>query len=367
MNRPETRFRSSRIAFWDNRAEANEPNNVTMIFVPLPLFASLALAGAFAWFVANRDMTLRPHQVFASLVLAYCIQSFLLCLRWGYGLTALQLPIAVLAPVLPALAWFAFQSLSGQTRRGWWLPLVAIGICWLALVLHRDLADIAILIAYFTFGTLLLVQARKGETGLALSPAFQVGQILLAMVLTGVILILSGTVDIFVIHDFLRNDGQNIGLAVSLAQVAFVLIIGIAATFARTSVASVEDMTPAQEAETTAEDAEILSRLEALFENHLHRVEDLSLRKLARRAGVPDRRVSNVINQARNMNVSQFINEFRIKDACELLSKTDQGILQVSIAVGFASKSNFNREFVRVTGETPSQWRKQNSVHQPAA
>lgn len=332
-----------------------------MIFVPLPLIASLALSGALAWFVANRDMTLRPHQVFAGLVLAYCIQSFLLCFRWGYGLTELKLLIAFLAPVLPALAWLAFQSLSGQSNRGWWLALVVIGICWLTLVLLRDLADFAILIAYFTFGMLLLLQARKGETGLALSPAFKVSQILSAMVVTGVILILSGVMDIFVIQDFVRNGGQNVGLAISMAQVAFVLVIGIAATVGRASGVAPEHMLPTPETETTAADAEILARLEALFANKLHRDEGLSLRKLARRLGVPDRRVSNVVNQARNMNVSQFINEFRIKDACALLSTTDQGILQISMTVGFATKSNFNREFVRVTGETPSQWRKRNS------
>ena len=300
-------------------------------------------------------MTLRPHQIFAALVLGYCVQSVLLSMRWGYGVSALQIPIAMMAPVLPALAWVAFQSLAGQMRRSWWAPCVGVGVCWIALLLNRDLADITIPVIYLTFGALLLMRARKGETGLALSPTVKVGQILLAMSLTGATLVLSGVMDIFVIYDFIANQGRNVGLAVSLAQVAFILIIGIAATVGRTSNA---ELPPEPDIETTAEDAEILSRIMALFENHLHRDEDLSLHKLARRVGVPDRRISNVINQTRNMNVSQFINEFRIKDACEMLSTTDQSILQISMAVGFASKSNFNREFTRVTGATPSEWRK---------
>lgn len=329
-----------------------------MIFVPLSLIATLFLAIALIWFIRNRDMSLRPHRFFAALISAYCAQSGLLSLRWGYDMVALNLPIAVLAPVLPFLAWLAYRSLSGQGTASGWMPALAVGLCWLVVLTNRDLADLAILATFIGFGTLLLVQARNGETGLALSPVLEVRSILGAMYLTGAALILSGLLDVFVIYDFIRNQGENVGLAVSLAQTGFVLVIGVAAAFGRTSVAPADDNLPLAEPEADAEDAEILERLETLFENHLQRDEDLSLRKLARRLGVPDRRVSNAINRARGVNVSQYVNEFRIKDACDLLVSTDQSILQISMAAGFASKSNFNREFHRVTGQTPSEWRK---------
>ncbi len=81
------------------------------------------------------------------------------------------------------------------------------------------------------------------------------------------------------------------------------------------------------------------------------------MRRLSRKLGLPDRSVSKAINKTQNMSVSQFVNQFRIKDACALLEQTDQSILQVSLAAGFLTKSNFNREFARITGQTPSQWR----------
>lgn len=344
-----------------------------MIFVPLPLFASLFLTLALIWFLRNRDMSLRPHQIFAALVAAYCVQSTLLSLRWGYDITAVGPVIAALAPVLPVLSWLAYTSLSGQRPRRWWLPFLAVALCWIILIVSRDLADLGILTIYVVFGVLLLLQARKGDAGLALSPVFETRQILLAMALTGTALILSGLMDVYVIYDFIRNDGANVGLMVSLVQTVFVLMIGLAATFGHTTLAPVEPAAPAppqaqeQEdaAETEAEDTEILNRLTALFDNGLHRDEDLSLRKMARRLGVPDRRVSNAINRAQGINVSQYVNEFRIRDACTLLRTTDQSILQISITVGFASKSNFNREFVRVTGDTPSDWRKQQEAAAP--
>jgi AraC-like DNA-binding protein len=65
------------------------------------------------------------------------------------------------------------------------------------------------------------------------------------------------------------------------------------------------------------------------------------------------------------VNLSQYVNEYRIRDACTLLRDSDQSILQVALAVGFASKSNFNREFQRVTGQAPSVWRA--AVQEPTA
>ncbi|MDO8882919.1 AraC family transcriptional regulator, partial [Pseudotabrizicola sp.] len=103
---------------------------------------------------------------------------------------------------------------------------------------------------------------------------------------------------------------------------------------------------------------QVLSRLDDLFaKDGLHRSEDLSLRRLSRRLGLPDRRASEAVNRLRGVNLSQFVNKYRIQDACGLLSETDQSILQVALAVGFASKSNFYREFKRIIGLTPSAWR----------
>lgn len=67
--------------------------------------------------------------------------------------------------------------------------------------------------------------------------------------------------------------------------------------------------------------------------------------------------MSEAVNRLRSVSLSQFVNEYRIKDACSLLDQTEQSVLQIALPVGFASKSNFNREFQRVTGTTPSAWR----------
>ncbi|WP_254701428.1 helix-turn-helix domain-containing protein [Neorhizobium galegae] len=110
--------------------------------------------------------------------------------------------------------------------------------------------------------------------------------------------------------------------------------------------------------EPTEEDKIALSRIEAaLEEGELYRSEDLSLAKLSRKARLPAREVSAAINRVTGLNVSQFVNDRRIAEACRLLRETERTVIQVMLDVGFSTKSNFNREFRRVTGMSPKQWR----------
>ena len=331
-----------------------------MLFVPLPLFATLFLGLLFVRFVLSRDMRLRAHQLFAVLIALYAVQSLLSSLRWGYGVEQVAVFAILLAPVLPAVACLAYTSLAGRLT-GWRLwPLGVVLLNWLVFALFADAADGMIILTYLGFGALLLRLAWTGVEQLPLSPINDAREILIAMYLTGAALVASGLTDVYVIYDFVVGDGRNAGLALTFGQTAFVLIIGVSGVVGRVTPHSAQEATaPPKQAEPTEADTEILARLEHLFESEkLHRDEDLSLRRLSRRLGVPDRQVSNAINRQRQVSVSQLVNEFRIRDACTMLKDTDRSILDISLASGFATKSNFNREFLRVTSQSPSRWRK---------
>jgi AraC-like DNA-binding protein len=115
---------------------------------------------------------------------------------------------------------------------------------------------------------------------------------------------------------------------------------------------------PAQPPLEEPGDQQILGVVRALIEaRRLHRDPDLNLDRLARKAVIPARQISAAINRATGKNVSQFVNDFRIAEACALLVGTERSVTEISLAVGFQTKSNFNREFRRVTGTTPVQWR----------
>jgi AraC-like DNA-binding protein len=62
-------------------------------------------------------------------------------------------------------------------------------------------------------------------------------------------------------------------------------------------------------------------------------------------------------------NFYSVINEYRVKEAEELLLKDDLNQLKIEVLgemVGFQSKSSFNACFKKVTGMTPSEYRNIN-------
>ena len=91
----------------------------------------------------------------------------------------------------------------------------------------------------------------------------------------------------------------------------------------------------------------------------LYKDPDLSLIKLARRMGVPARELSAMVNRQCGKNIAQWINGFRIAAACEQLASSDTPVTTVMLDCGFFTKSNFNREFRRHTGLSPSAYRQQ--------
>lgn len=331
-----------------------------MLFVPLPFFATLLLGSAFVRFCLTRDMRLRAHKLFALLVALYAAQSLWSSLRWGYRIEWAATALVLMAPLLPVVAYLAYMSLSG-TRNRWQLwPLAVIVLNWLVFAFAPDLSDPMILVTYIGFGALLVQFGLKGTEVVALSPINSTGDIRFAILLTGTALIASGVTDIYIIYDFIRNEGRSAGLVLTFVQTAFVLIIGGAGLIGRSSEHPPQEVdAPVDAPERDQADGEVLARLEHLFETEkIYRDEDLSLRRLARKVGVPDRQLSVAINRLRNMSVSQFVNQYRIQDACALLRDTDRSVLDISLASGFATKSNFNREFLRVTGRSPTEWRR---------
>ncbi len=115
---------------------------------------------------------------------------------------------------------------------------------------------------------------------------------------------------------------------------------------------------PLPAASSLEDDEAIAGRVDALMlEQHLYRDPDLTLERLARRAGIPARQISGALNRIHGRNISQIVNEYRVSDAKRRLVATRDSVTLVMLESGFGTKSNFNREFLRVTGMTPSSYR----------
>ena len=325
-----------------------------MLLVPVTLFATAALGVVLFRLLTQRDLGATADRLFVALVALYVLQSLLVSLRWGYGIEALRLPIGLVAAVIPGLAWAAYRALSGRGAAWAFGP---VAVTWAAMLGWQDAVDLLIPLLYLGFGLMILIPVLHDRDALPLTPIGDARQTRRAMGLIGATLIASAATDAFIVYDFVRNAGQTSGHLISIVQTGFVMIMGLAAAFGRSTPEEAE-AAPLPDPADQSDHAQVLSRIEELFAREgLHRSEDLTLRRLSRRLSLPDRRISEAVNRLRGVNLSQFVNEHRIRDACVLLQDTDQSILQIALAVGFASKSNFNREFQRVIGQTPSGWR----------
>ncbi|WP_420003888.1 helix-turn-helix domain-containing protein [Arenibacterium sp. LLYu02] len=105
----------------------------------------------------------------------------------------------------------------------------------------------------------------------------------------------------------------------------------------------------------------IANRLErSMSSGQLWRDHSLNLRRLASEVGVPPIHLSEVLNSKLGMSFYDYVNQCRIRDACDLLLQSNDTIIEISETVGFNAKSTFNTSFKKITDLTPSQWRVQH-------
>lgn len=90
---------------------------------------------------------------------------------------------------------------------------------------------------------------------------------------------------------------------------------------------------------------------------------DLTLQTLADGMQISSKVLSQVINQRSGKNFFDFINSYRCEEAKILMrtSDTKVTILEILYESGFNSKSSFNKEFKKLNGTTPTEYRK--SLH----
>jgi AraC-like DNA-binding protein len=183
-----------------------------------------------------------------------------------------------------------------------------------------------------------------------------------ALRLVAGVMLLSAVVDLATIADFEWSHGAHAAVAIGIANLLTIPVIGIAATVAGRAQTPVDIRSgtwpPHDDQDVGVEHGDVVAKIETLMRTQeLYRDGGLNLSRLARRAGLPTRSLSTAINRHRGQSVSHFVNGHRIAKACELLLDSDQPITQIMFDVGFQTKSNFNREFRRVAGMSPRAWR----------
>ncbi len=94
--------------------------------------------------------------------------------------------------------------------------------------------------------------------------------------------------------------------------------------------------------------------------NHLHKgfQEPISIGGLCKVGNISERSLHRLFVKHTGESVSEYLSKLRIGRACMRLAETDLPISVIAFEVGLANLANFNRQFRRLRGVTPSSYRK---------
>jgi AraC-like DNA-binding protein len=92
------------------------------------------------------------------------------------------------------------------------------------------------------------------------------------------------------------------------------------------------------------------------IDEHLDR--NITLNELARNAKLSVFHFANLFKKSTGLSPHRFMLHRRVARAGELLRSTSLSVLEVSLDLGFQHQNNFARAFRRVTGMTPSHFRR---------
>ncbi len=330
-----------------------------MLSVPLPFIAGLI-------FVLVLHQSLKgveahgSRRYFAAFLILYALQGVIVGLHFGYGVKALAVLQPVNAALMSPLAFLAFQGLTGSVAPKPWRHLWAPLSVALALFLLRGLVDLLLPAIFVFYGVALWRLTRSQDDEVMAEASLERMQpALRAARLMAVLMCLFAASDAaLAVYTGLYGPG-HVPMAVTAMNVMTLVATAIYyfAPLRPAAPVTAGNMPPPD----PRDEALVARAVVALDEGRLYGDENLSLAKLARKAGMPARDLSAAINRATGLNVSQFVNNRRVEEACRLLDETGGSATAIMLESGFSTKSNFNREFRRVTGMSPRQWRTRSS------
>ncbi|WP_299029592.1 AraC family transcriptional regulator [uncultured Sulfitobacter sp.] len=329
----------------------NSTVKAAMLMIPITFLPATVLGVGAAWCATRLSQRVRAGWLIA-FQCSLALQLYLLGIRYGYGVEAV-LSIQHLSGVLiPPLAYLAFTNPSWSSRV--WAHSLSVLVMVLVVIFAPYLADA--LLGGVTLGyaaALAIVLWREGDELFAWAPLQYTSALRLGLYGSAAILVLSGATDAVIMADFWVTGGNRTGAIAAMASFAGVALLAIGLV-----VLMRFDFTKTPIESTDADAALVQSLRDEITRKELYRDPDLTLTRLSKRLAHPARDISQAVNRTTGLNMSQFINNMRIQAACDMLAKTDVSITTAMLDAGFYTKSNFNREFRRVMGETPTQWRK---------
>lgn len=96
--------------------------------------------------------------------------------------------------------------------------------------------------------------------------------------------------------------------------------------------------------------------LEYIRENY---ASQMKIAEIAAVCHMSESHFRRLFEESISMTPVEYLNQVRILKACDLIKNTGSSMEEIAEKVGFTTSSTFNRNFKRVTGTSPYQWKKQ--------
>ncbi|THU40295.1 helix-turn-helix transcriptional regulator [Niastella caeni] len=106
------------------------------------------------------------------------------------------------------------------------------------------------------------------------------------------------------------------------------------------------------------EDLQKIAQVKAILENEYRHANTHA--HLARRVNTNESKLRKGFKYINQKTIYEYLIEVRIEKAKEMLGTTDEPVKAVAIKVGY-DVSNLVKQFKKITGMPPAEWRKKNS------
>ncbi|WP_427982359.1 helix-turn-helix domain-containing protein [Agarivorans sp.] len=345
-----------------------------MLSIPLPFIAAFLL---FLIIVVLRFKEPHLWKKPTAFIILCIVTMIVVGLRWTTDFPFLRALQPILGACLPVAAWLSFSEAHKPGSHSFvhWLGPLIVALCSFSYPhLWPAIIDYLIPLLSLGYGLVLIKSSFALAEGV---PLHKLSQVSLAEKAAGILLIISALIDSSISYDFFMFGGEHAHLILSVSYL--ILIPAIAVMVAYVGICSPLESQPAKTENSTllkderesiqlgqrkppTLDADEISSITTQFERFMRETEafkdaSLTLNKIARKLGIPTRKISFAVNQKYGKNISKLINAYRINHAQQLLINSDMTITDVYLSSGFQTKSNFHREFSRITGLTPSEFR----------
>lgn len=308
----------------------------------------------------------RVSNTFAWLFILCAIEAFLVALRFGYEIQDfiwLQRMLPLLLGPMIFLGFYA-ATVNAKTyaqKVGFHLmvPIFILAGFWLLKIQMHEL-DWLISASYLIYAFLLFRLWQKGPDTLSFVRV-DITQSLSNWMLRGLMFLAFVLVmDTTIALDFILNKGQHVPQLISYGSLPLIVLL-IAALIALPSIVTHSKHTKDKQVAFTSQDEAIQRRFDTMMKDDQIFLDPyLSVQRIAKRLHLPARDVSSTINRVKAMNVSQYVNTYRVAHAAQILISGNDSVVKVAEQSGFLTRSNFYREFQRIHGMSPNEFRKKH-------